>query len=44
MQRKANEDVAVIDRLRRERDELRQIKEGLRSECDAAREEHDRAI
>ena len=41
LQQRANLDIEVIARLRRERDELRQTIERLRSERGTARKEHD---
>ena len=43
-QQKADQDVAVIDRLRKERDELHRTKDRLRSERSTTREERGRAI
>ena len=44
LQQKADQDAAVIDQLRRERDELCQTKDRLRLEHSTAHEERDRAI
>ena len=44
LQQRANQDAEVIARLRRERDELLQTVERLRSERSTVREERDRAI
>ena len=44
LQQRANQDVEVIARLRRERDELRRTEERLRSERSTAHEECDWAV
>ena len=44
LQQRASQDIEVIARLRRERDELCRTEERLRSECSTAQDEHDRAI
>ena len=44
LQQRANQDVEVIARLCRERDELHWIEERLHLKRSTAREEHDRAI
>ena len=44
LQQRANQDTGEITRLHRERDELCQTIERLRSECGSVHEERDRAI
>ena len=44
LEKRASLDATLIARLRKERDELIQTMERLRSELDVARQEHDQAF